>query len=124
MKFWGVFSIIVVYCLILVGCKREVLPAIRDGAALRRDCVALGQQLPSEYIPRQKWSASISELQPAKVVYDSNVIEITVRQDSTKVSGYVVLVKEETWPAIHYSSIEPTGTEGVYKFELPYVSKF
>jgi hypothetical protein len=124
MKHWGAFSIILIYCLFLAGCKREVLPAIRDGAVLRRDCLALCQQLSNGYVPRQKWPTSISELHPARVVYDSNVIEITVCQDTTKVSGYVVLVNDDTWPAIQYSSIEPTGIEGVYQFELPFVSKF
>jgi hypothetical protein len=123
MKHWGAFSIILICCL-LAGCKREALPAIRDGAALRQDCLALCQQLPSGYVPRQKWPASISELNPAKVVYDSNVIEITLRQDTTKVSGYVVLVEDDTRPSIQYSSIEPTGIKGVYQFELPFVSKF
>ncbi|EEF62474.1 hypothetical protein [Pedosphaera parvula] len=124
MKGWGVITCGLICSLLLVGCKHEVLPAIRDGAILRKDCLHLCTQLPNGYVPSQDWPESIRRLCPAQVVRSSNVIEIVVHQSETELSGYVVLEGDQTAPLIQYSSIKPTGLDGIYEFELPFTSNF
>jgi hypothetical protein len=121
--------------LLLASCSSNKLPKITDPEALRKDCVDLYLQYPSEtktnrlgreyvvsggLVSKEKWTSAISALKPLQVMKDKYGIRIFIYATDERVRGYYV-VSDPAPPPAALLSVKNTKTKGIYEFEEPEV---
>ncbi|MDB6121402.1 MAG: hypothetical protein JWQ71_395 [Pedosphaera sp.] len=116
----GLFTLFVA-SLMLVSCRHDTFPSIKDGDALRNDCIRLLEQFPQSEIPKAGWPRSVQALKPIRVTGRSNHIEILLHQEPGKFTGgYDVFADPQLSPSNQGVWVQKTAVKGVYIFKMPY----
>jgi hypothetical protein len=101
----------------LVSCSAKDLPSIADANQLVADSDALATDATAHSIPKDKWPASITALNPVSVSKDDNGINITTfAETGVGTCGYVV---SHTKPVDNdHLTFSITQYPNIYRFDF------
>jgi hypothetical protein len=110
-----------IFSVLFVACNRAAFPPLKNGDALRLDCVLLLEKFPEGEIPNYSWPASIKDLKPVGVVREKDNIKIWLYQERGKFAGgYHVFGDPQFSPSTKGVWIEKTKYKGIYVFKTAY----
>jgi hypothetical protein len=115
------FFLLIGASLLLASCSREVFPPIKEGEALRKDCIHLLEQFPQGDIPKLHWPKSIEAMKPLRVTGEQDHVHILLRREPGKFTvGYDVFADTQSIPSTKGVWIQKTRFKGIYEFKLAY----
>src|ERR1041384_7018887 len=108
--------------LMLVSCGQKAqIPPLKDGQALRQDCIKLMQQFPDGQILSSDWPASVKALKPIAVTRERDCVRILLKQERGKFAGvYAVFENAQLSPSTQGVWVRKTEFKGVYQYRTWY----